>query len=88
MPPNLFPPEAFANAIQEAVNDATEASCKDVDSNVTVEIHDKNWLDEHNMGGILGVAKGSAQAPYLVEINYVVRWSKGRSRSVRFLTHS
>ena len=73
MPANLFPPETFANEIEHAVSEAVKAS-SGVDANaITVKIHDKKWIEEQSMGGVLGVAKGSAQSPYFVEITYVVR---------------
>lgn len=42
------------------------------DASVNVEVYDKKWIKQQGMGGILGVAKGSDQSPYFVEISYVV----------------
>ena len=39
-------------------------------SNVNVEVFDQKWLEENNFGGVLGVAKGSDRAPYLVVGKY------------------
>ena len=39
-------------------------------SSVNVEVFDKKWLEENNFGGVLGVAKGSDRAPYLVVGKY------------------
>lgn len=70
MPANLFYPEIFANAIEEALGEAVKSSSGD--ASVSVEVHDKNWITQQGMGGVLGVSKGSEQPPYFVEINYVV----------------
>tara|TARA_S200000501_G_scaffold88673_1_gene81761 strand:+ start:171 stop:1514 length:1344 start_codon:yes stop_codon:yes gene_type:complete len=37
---------------------------------VNVEVFDEKWLEENNFGGVLGVAKGSDRAPYLVVGKY------------------
>ena len=39
-------------------------------SDVKVEVFDQKWLEENNFGGVLGVAKGSDRAPYLVVGKY------------------
>ena len=39
-------------------------------SEVNVEVFDQKWLEENNFGGVLGVAKGSDRAPYLVVGKY------------------
>ena len=39
-------------------------------SDVNVEVFDQQWLEENNFGGVLGVAKGSDRAPYLVVVKY------------------
>ena len=39
-------------------------------SDVNVEVFDQKWLEENNFGGVLGVAKGSDRAPYLVVGKY------------------
>ena len=42
-----------------------------VDStSIKVEVFDQKWLEENNFGGVLGVAKGSDRAPYLVVGKY------------------
>tara|TARA_B100000941_G_scaffold230386_1_gene172810 strand:+ start:3662 stop:5005 length:1344 start_codon:yes stop_codon:yes gene_type:complete len=39
-------------------------------SPINVEVFDQKWLEENNFGGVLGVAKGSDRAPYLVVGKY------------------
>ena len=39
-------------------------------SDVNVEVFDQKWLEENNFGGVLGVAKGSDRAPYLIVGKY------------------
>ena len=39
-------------------------------SDVNVEVFDQKWLEENKFGGVLGVAKGSDRAPYLVVGKY------------------
>ena len=39
-------------------------------SAINVEVFDQKWLEENNFGGVLGVAKGSDRAPYLVVGKY------------------
>ena len=39
-------------------------------SAVNVDVFDQKWLEENNFGGVLGVAKGSDRAPYLVVGKY------------------
>ena len=39
-------------------------------SSIKVEVFDQKWLEENNFGGVLGVAKGSDRAPYLVVGKY------------------
>lgn len=74
MPANLFYPETFAHEIEEALGEAMKSSAGDASLNI--EVHDKSWIEQQGMGGVLGVAKGSAQSPYFVEINYLVSYSQ------------
>ncbi len=53
-------PEEFI----ENVNNLVKSSA------VNVEVFDQKWLEENNFGGVLGVAKGSDRAPYLVVGKY------------------
>ena len=53
-------PEEFI----QKVNNLVESS------DVNVEVFDQKWLEENNFGGVLGVAKGSDRAPYLVVGKY------------------
>ncbi|VDM31165.1 unnamed protein product [Hydatigera taeniaeformis] len=69
MPANLFPPEVFAHKIEESLSDALKSSAGK--ATLTLEVHDKAWIEQQSMGGVLGVAKGSARLPYFVEINFM-----------------
>ncbi|KAL5103068.1 Cytosol aminopeptidase [Taenia crassiceps] len=69
MPANLFPPEIFAHEIEEAFSETLKSSAGD--ASLAVEIHDKTWIEQQGMGGVLGVARGSARPPYFVEINFM-----------------
>ena len=42
-------------------------SVKDFTKGIEVIVHDKDWLEKNNFGGVLGVAKGSEREPYLLE---------------------
>ncbi len=53
-------PEEFI----QNVNNLVESSA------INVEVFDQKWLEENNFGGVLGVAKGSDRAPYLVVGKY------------------
>ena len=37
---------------------------------IKVEIHDKNWLEKNNFGGVLGVSQGSIRDPYFLVGQY------------------
>nr|CDS33685.1 leucyl aminopeptidase [Hymenolepis microstoma] len=69
MPANMFYPEVFAHAIEEAMGEAMKSSAEDASLNV--EVYDTKWIKQQGMGGVLGVSRGSDQAPYFVEISYV-----------------
>ncbi len=69
MPGNLFPPQTFAREIEESFSRIPSTGG---DTSLSVIVHDKEWIERQGMGGVLGVAQGSHQAPYFVEINYVV----------------
>lgn len=70
MPANLCPPEVFAHEIEEAFSETLKSLASD--ASLTLEIHDKTWIEQQGMGGVLGVAMGSARPPYFVEINFTV----------------
>ena len=53
-------PEEFIQNVNNLVGSAA----------VNVEVFDQKWLEENNFGGVLGVAKGSDRAPYLVVGKY------------------
>ena len=53
-------PEEFIQNVNNLVKSST----------VNVEVFDQKWLEENNFGGVLGVAKGSDRAPYLVVGKY------------------
>nr|ANK58179.1 leucine aminopeptidase [Echinococcus granulosus] len=69
MPANLFPPEVFAHEIEEALSEALKSAAGD--ASLTVEVHDKMWIEQQDVGGVLGVARGSTRPPCFVEINFV-----------------
>ncbi|VDO12071.1 unnamed protein product [Rodentolepis nana] len=69
MPPNMLYPEVFAHAIEEAMSEAMKSAAEDASLNV--EVYDRKWIKQQGMGGVLGVARGSDQSPYFVEISYV-----------------
>ena len=39
-----------------------------IDNNI--EIHNKEWLEKNNFGGVLGVAQGSVREPYFLTGQY------------------
>ncbi|MDC3033102.1 leucyl aminopeptidase family protein [Acidimicrobiaceae bacterium] len=53
-------PEEFI----QNVNNLVESSA------INVQVFDQKWLEKNNFGGVLGVAKGSDRAPYLVVGKY------------------
>jgi leucyl aminopeptidase len=59
-PSSLLPPEALARRARE-VAEVTGLACT---------IFDENQLEERGFGGILGVGRGSAQAPRLIQLHY------------------
>lgn len=59
-PANLMTPYHVAQA---AVNELCPCG-------ITVEVHEKDWIEENNLDSLLTVAKGSCAAPYLLDINY------------------
>jgi leucyl aminopeptidase len=40
------------------------------------EVYEKKWMEEHGMGGLLGVARGSNEPPKFIIVNYTGRSSK------------
>ncbi|WP_370328151.1 leucyl aminopeptidase [Euzebya sp.] len=60
---NTPPGQARPAEIAEAVTDHLPAE-------VRVTVHDEAWLAEHGCGGLLGVGRGSAAPPRLVERTY------------------
>uniref|UniRef100_A0A5K3FR29 Cytosol aminopeptidase n=1 Tax=Mesocestoides corti TaxID=53468 RepID=A0A5K3FR29_MESCO len=66
MPSNLLPPQTFAREIEESLS---QVSCGE--TSLRVVVHDKDWIEKQNMGGVLGVSRASSQDPCFVEINYV-----------------
>ena len=58
-------------ALDKSPEDFIQNVNKLVDSSsINVEVFDQKWLEENNFGGVLGVAKGSDRAPYLVVGKY------------------
>jgi leucyl aminopeptidase len=62
-PPGDFTPESFANAVVAARKERKQ-------SRVTVSVTDDAELREQGFGGIIGVGRGSANAPRLVRLDY------------------
>jgi len=45
-------------------------SIKNLNTEINLEIHDEEWLEENNFGAVLGVAKGSERKPYFLVGEY------------------
>ena len=43
---------------------------KRLNSEINIEVHDEDWLEENNFGAVLGVAKGSERKPYFLVGEY------------------
>jgi leucyl aminopeptidase len=43
---------------------------KNLNTEINLEIHDEEWLEENNFGAVLGVAKGSERKPYFLVGEY------------------
>ena len=67
-PPGDFTPEKFA--------DAVTAAKKDGKAKVTLKVTDEKALEAEGCGGIIGVGKGSANPPRLVQLSYKPRGAK------------
>ena len=68
-PPGDFTPEKFADAVSAATKDNKAAK-------VTVKVTDEAALEAEGCGGIIGVGKGSANPPRLVQLTYKPRGAK------------
>jgi len=73
MPPADLTPPAFADAVSDAVAQATKGRGA---PKVEVKVLDEKRLAELGCGGILGVGAGSEAMPRLVEITYSPRGAK------------
>ncbi len=73
VPPADLTPPAFAEAVSDAVEQATKGRGA---PKVGVKVLDDKRLAELGCGGILGVGAGSAARPRLVEITYSPRGAK------------
>jgi len=49
-------PEYFINQVEEISSD----------KEIKLEIHNKEWLEKNNFGGVLGVSQGSVRKPYFL----------------------
>jgi leucyl aminopeptidase len=67
-PPGDFTPEKFAAAVT--------AAKKDGKAKVTLKVTDEKALEAEGCGGIIGVGKGSANPPRLVQLTYKPRGAK------------
>jgi leucyl aminopeptidase len=59
-PPNVLTPEAFAEQARGMAGDV----------GLGCEIYGPDWMREHKMGALLGVAQGSALEPRLIVLRY------------------
>jgi leucyl aminopeptidase len=59
-PPNVLTPEAFAEAARRMAGEV----------GLECEIYGPDWMREHQMGALLGVAKGSELEPRLIVLRY------------------
>ncbi|HET8962133.1 leucyl aminopeptidase [Nocardioides sp.] len=73
VPPGDLTPPAFADAVSDAVAQATKGRGA---PKVAVKVHDDKRLAELGCGGILGVGQGSSAPPRLVEITYSPRGAR------------
>ncbi len=62
-PPGDFTPEKFADAVRSVKQDKKSAK-------VTVKVTEEAALEAEGCGGIIGVGKGSANPPRLVQLTY------------------
>ena len=68
-PPGDFTPEKFAAAVTAARKDRKSAK-------VTLKVTDEKTLEAEGYGGIIGVGRGSANPPRLVQLTYKPRGAK------------
>jgi leucyl aminopeptidase len=68
-PPGDFTPEKFADAITATKKDRKAGK-------VTVKVLDEKALEAEGCGGIMGVGRGSANPPRLVQLTYKPRGAK------------
>ncbi len=68
-PPGDFTPEKFADAVDATKKDRKAAK-------VTVKVMDEKALEADGCGGIIGVGRGSANPPRLVQLTYKPRGAK------------
>lgn len=65
MPANFMTPTIFCNTVSERVKSL------DHQNSISIEIHDRSWAQNKQMGSFLSVAKGSAQEPKVLEMTYI-----------------
>jgi leucyl aminopeptidase len=68
-PPGDFTPEKFADAVTETKKERKAAK-------VTVKVMDEKALEADGCGGTIGVGRGSANPPRLVQLTYKPRGAK------------
>ncbi|HEX6817549.1 MAG TPA: leucyl aminopeptidase [Ktedonobacterales bacterium] len=59
-PPNVLTPTAFAEAARRMAQEV----------GLECEIYGPDWMREHKMGALLGVAQGSAEEPRMIVLRY------------------
>ena len=70
-PPGDFTPQKFAEAVSAATKDSKAAKVA-----VTVKVTEATALEAEGYGGIIGVGKGSANPPRLVQLTYAPQDAK------------
>ncbi|PIK33182.1 putative cytosol aminopeptidase-like [Apostichopus japonicus] len=66
MPANKLTPSIYGEMVSEKLVDA----CSSDPSKLTVRAHQQDWIERHEMGAFLSVAKGSSEPPLFLEVSY------------------
>ncbi|XP_071828258.1 cytosol aminopeptidase-like [Apostichopus japonicus] len=66
MPANKLTPSVYGEMVSEKLVDA----CSSDPSKLTVRAHQQDWIERHEMGAFLSVAKGSSEPPLFLEVSY------------------
>lgn len=68
LPPNICDPQFLAEAAESVVREFEASAKKGDKKKLTVEVLDKDAIDEAGMGGVIGVSKGSDVDPVFIEL--------------------